>query len=67
MAVESRPSRSDSAIIMSMAMPRRGDIVAMASARSEDSSFYWRLKIVLKIKILFATISTTVVKESQAS
>ena len=44
-----------------------GDTVAMASAHSEDSSFYRRLKIILKFKVLFATFSKTVANESEAS
>lgn len=44
-----------------------GDTVAMASAQTEDSSFYRRLKTLLKIKVLFLTFYKTVANESQAS
>ena len=44
-----------------------GDTVAMASALSEDSSFYRKLKILLQVQFLFITFYNTVADESEAS
>lgn len=44
-----------------------GDTGALASAASVDSQFYKRLKIVLKIQILFFTIRKTIVDGEQKS
>lgn len=44
-----------------------GDTGALVSAASVDSQFYKRLKIILKIQILFITIRTTLVDELQRS
>lgn len=44
-----------------------GDTVAMASAQSEDSSFYRKLKILLQVQFLIVTFYSTVTDESEAS
>lgn len=43
-----------------------GDTGALASAASADSLFYKRLKIVLKIRVLFINVYKTLVDETQS-